>query len=200
MVVKPFLGEIHAWIEAFVRFSPGNFGNIMRRLWFRRRLNMSNTLYIGFGCEFLSPETMSFEGLIRIGKNSFFTAQGGTIIVKNNTSFNINVHINASIGGVIRIGEECLIGPNVVMRTASHEYNDPKQFIREQGHKIGDIDIEDDVWIGANVIILGGVHIGRGAVIGAGSVVTKDVPSYAVVTGVPAKIIKYRTNEVIVND
>ncbi len=52
--------------------------------------------------------------------------------------------------------------------------------------------IEDDVWIGANVIILPGVHVKKGAVIGAGSIVTKDVPGYAIVAGNPAKIIRYR--------
>lgn len=59
----------------------------------------------------------------------------------------------------------------------------------------GDIIVEDDVWIGYGSIILSGVHIGQGAVIAAGSVVTKDVPPYAIVGGVPAKVIRYRFND-----
>lgn len=59
----------------------------------------------------------------------------------------------------------------------------------------GDINVEDDVWIGFGATILSGVHIGKGAVIAAGSVVTKNVPAYAIVGGVPAKIIKYRFDE-----
>ena len=59
----------------------------------------------------------------------------------------------------------------------------------------GDIIIEDDVWIGYGAIILSGVHIGQGAAIAAGAVVSKDVPAYAIVGGVPAKIIKYRFSE-----
>ena len=59
----------------------------------------------------------------------------------------------------------------------------------------GEIVIEDDVWIGSNSVILSGVKIGRGAVIGAGSIVTKNVPKYAIVAGNPAKVIKMRFND-----
>ena len=131
---------------------------------------------------------------MNIGKNSFFTAKGGAISVGDHTSFNMNVHINASVGGRISIGRWCLVGPNVVMRTAGHRYADPGRCIRDQGHLIGDITIADDVWIGANAVVLGGVAIGRGAVVGAGSVVTRDVPPMAVVAGVPARIIKHRAD------
>jgi serine acetyltransferase len=62
----------------------------------------------------------------------------------------------------------------------------------------GDIIIKDDVWIGANAIILSGVTIGQGALIGAGAVVTKDVPPYAIVGGNPAKVIKYRFSEKVI--
>lgn len=59
----------------------------------------------------------------------------------------------------------------------------------------GDIIVDDDVWIGYGATIMSGVHIGQGAVIAAGSIVTKDVPPYAIVGGVPAKVIKYRFDE-----
>lgn len=58
-----------------------------------------------------------------------------------------------------------------------------------------DVVIEDGVWVGCNVVILKGVTVGRGSVVGAGAVVTKDVPPYAVVGGNPAKLIKYRFTE-----
>lgn len=63
----------------------------------------------------------------------------------------------------------------------------------------GDIIVDDDVWIGYGAIIMSGVHIGQGAVIAAGAVVTKNVPPYAIVGGVPAKIIKYRFDENTIN-
>lgn len=64
----------------------------------------------------------------------------------------------------------------------------------------GDIIVKDDVWIGRNALIMSGVNIGQGAVIAAGDVVTKDVPPYAIVGGVPAKVIRYRFEEEIINE
>ncbi len=86
------------------------------------------------------------------------------------------------------------------MRTANHQYRRSDMNIQDQGHDIADINIENDVWIGANAVILGGVHIGRGAVVGASAAVTKDVPSMAVVVGVPAQVIKFRGPEITKND
>lgn len=76
------------------------------------------------------------------------------------------------------------------------------QFLLGQSHindKSGDIIIEEDCWIGTSVIILAGVHVGRGSIIGAGSIVTKDVPPYAIVVGCPAKIIavKFSISQII---
>ncbi len=180
------------WADTLVGFMPGAAGVMVRRAWFRWRFGADSHLTIGLGCEFLSPENMRFEGTIAIGRNSFFSADGGRIAVGDATSFNTNVHINASVGGGISIGAQCLIGPNVVMRTAGHAFQDISRPIREQGHVIGDIHIGDDVWIGSNALILGGVTIGSGAVVGAGAVVVKDVPSLAVVVGVPARVIRSR--------
>ena len=59
----------------------------------------------------------------------------------------------------------------------------------------GDIQVDDDVWIGCNAMILSGVHIHQGAVVAAGAIVTKDVPPYAIVAGIPAKVVGYRFEE-----
>ncbi len=64
----------------------------------------------------------------------------------------------------------------------------------------GDIVVDDDVWLGCGAIVLSGVHIGQGAVVAAGAVVTKDVPPYAIVGGVPAKVIRYRFNEELIRE
>ena len=164
----------------------------MRRIWFGQRFRTSEKLHIGMDCEFVSPEAMSFFGVTMISSNCYFNAEGGSISVGDWTAFNKGVHINASCGGNIKIGARCPIGPGVVMRTANHKFKQANKFIQEQGHECADIVIEDDCWIGANAIILPRVVIGRGAVIGAGAVVTKDIPAYAVAIGIPAKVIRYR--------
>ena len=69
-----------------------------------------------------------------------------------------------------------------------------------EGQSKGDIVVADDVWIGNRAMIMSGVHIGQGAVIAAGAVVTKDVPPYAVVGGVPACVIKYRFSEKVIKE
>jgi galactoside O-acetyltransferase len=130
---------------------------------------------------------------VKFGEGAFLTAKkGGGITIGRNTSFNHNVMLNADFGGQILIDEDCLIGPGVVFRTANHNYHDRNTLIRLQGHSSADIIVEKDVWIGANAVILPGVTIGRGSVVGAGAVVTRNVESYSVVAGVPAKKIKER--------
>ena len=85
-----------------------------------------------------------------------------------------------------------MLGPNVVINDSNHVFIDRDTPITRQGHTAEPIVIEDDVWIASNSVILKGVHIGKGAVVAAGSIVTKDVPPYAVVAGVPARQIKNR--------
>lgn len=189
---KLLVYEIQAWLEALIRWMPGRIGGAARHCWSRHRFRRGDNVSFGTGCEFLSPQAMCFEGLVSIGNNSFFSAEGGAISVGAGTAFNMSTHINASVGGQITIGESCLIGPNVVMRTAGHRFDDPRVPIRQQGHIVGDINIEDNVWIGASAVVLGGVHIGTGAVIGAGAVVTRDVAAMAIAVGIPAKVIKLR--------
>lgn len=95
-------------------------------------------------------------------------------------------------GGGIRIGEDCLLGPDVSIFSENHVSLDPDRLIRDQGELRAPVTIEDDVWIGAGSRILAGVSIGSGAIVGAGAVVTKDVPPLAVVGGVPARQIGTR--------
>lgn len=100
------------------------------------------------------------------------------------------IGINASIGEQTHIGSDVMMGPDCVIYTRNHRFDRLDIPMREQGYgPVEPVEIGDDCWIGGRVTILPGVHVGNGAVIAAGAVVTKDVPPYAVVGGVPAKII-----------
>lgn len=100
--------------------------------------------------------------------------------------------INCSVHGPLKIGDNVMMGPNVTILTHTHIIDRTDIPMGQQGMRIAEVVIGNDVWIGMRVIIMPGIKIGDGAVIGAGAVVTKDVPDFAIVGGVPAKIIKYR--------
>jgi acetyltransferase-like isoleucine patch superfamily enzyme len=90
--------------------------------------------------------------------------------------------------GGIEIGEQVMLSPGVVLSSVQHPWDDPSRPMYEQERVYGKIVIEDDVYIGSNAVVTPGVRIGRGAVSGAGAVVTHDVPAYAVAMGVPARL------------
>ena len=93
----------------------------------------------------------------------------------------------------VSIGNYVMIGPHFMITGNDHNFNKPACPVIFSGRpQLSHTTISDDVWIGACVILKHGVNVSRGAIIGAGSIVTKDVPPYAIVVGVPAKIIKYR--------
>ena len=97
------------------------------------------------------------------------------------------------IQGNVRIGSHVMMGPEVLIYTQNHNFSRVDIPMDEQGFsEEKQVVIEDDVWIGARVIILPGVKIGRGSVIGAGAVVSKSIPEYSVAVGNPAKVVKKR--------
>jgi len=95
------------------------------------------------------------------------------------------------------IGRDVMMGPDVVYIPFNHEFGRTDIPMRLQGFsQPKTLTVGDDVWIGRHVILMPGISIGRGAIIAAGSVVTKDVPEWAIVGGVPAKVIRSRKEAV----
>ncbi len=119
------------------------------------------------------------------------TGQGGAINIGTNTHLQPRCQLSAYVGS-ISIGSGVEIAPNCAFYSYNHNML-PEIPIREQSlSSRGDIKIGDDAWLGYGVIILDGVNIGKGAVIGAGSVVKDDIPDNAIAVGIPARIVSNR--------
>ncbi len=190
---QKIIAEIFAYIDSVAFAWPGYIGNKLRVLVVSARIKkMDPKCYIEKGCQFRGLHNISFGSEVSIGCRSIFFADKGSITIGNKTFFNVNCNVNASVGGNIFIGNHCLIGTNAVIHSSNHNFDDLDTLIMKQKHTSADIHIEDNVWIGANAIILPGVRIGEGAVIAAGAVVNKDVEKNTVVGGVPARFIKNR--------
>lgn len=113
---------------------------------------------------------------------------GNEIIIGNNCMINEDVYIEGA-----SIGDYVMIAPNATIYASSHIHSSTEIPMQMQGQTLKKICIiEDDVWIGKSVIVMPGVRIGKGSIVGAGSVVTKNVEPYSIVAGVPAKFIRSR--------
>ena len=127
-----------------------------------------------------------------IGSGCAFRAHEGHLSIGRKTTFGGNNTINCYQR--VDIKEECLFADNIYVVDFDHWYLDPNMSIRSQGIRKEDIVMGPNVWVAEKATILRGTTIGEGAVIGAMSLVIRDVPPYAVVGGVPARMIKYRRN------
>ena len=130
---------------------------------------------------------------IKIGKDSYVGMAcfivGNLIEIGNNTVVNRGCYLDGRVA--LKIGNNVNISNYTYFQTLTHDPQSPKfECILEP------VTVEDNVWIGAKAIILTGVKIKEGAVIGAGAIVTKDIPKYSIAVGVPAKVIKKRTKKI----
>lgn len=138
------------------------------------------------------PFIINGTGNIEVGRNSF---HNGNFVVKGM--------------GKLSLGSFCAIGQDVKVILSNHNFNYPsiqyslyENYFKEtpfNGKEENNTIIGNDVWIGDNVVILPNVRIGDGVCIGAGSIVTKNIPDYAICAGNPAKVLKYRFNEAQIN-
>lgn len=140
--------------------------------------------------------------LAECGSNVYI-GKGGSFIFKNiyignNVSIGQNATFMCALAKII-IKDNVMFGPHVFIITGSHRTDVIGKFMIDVKEKLPendkDVIIEEDVWIGANAIILRGVTIGRGSIVAAGSIVTKDIEPYSIYAGVPARKIKSRFNQ-----
>ena len=142
-------------------------------------IRLGDNTYIG---NFTTLHVVNYDGK---HNNSFFE------LGENSTIGELN-NIRAS-GGKITIGKNCSISQNVSIIAANHNIG-KDQLIANQpwDEERTGVAMGDDVWVGANAVLLPGIKIGTGAIIAAGSIVTKDVEEYSIVAGIPAKHLRYR--------
>lgn len=110
----------------------------------------------------------------------------GDVIIGDHT----RIGLHNTIIGPVDIGNHVNLAQGITVTALNHNFSDTNKRIDKQGVSTNPVTIEDDVWIGANAVILPGVTIGEHCVVAAGAVVTKDVPPHSLVAGVPAKVIK----------
>ena len=110
----------------------------------------------------------------------------GDVVIGDHT----RIGLHNTIIGPVEIGNHVNLAQGITVTALNHNFSDTNKRIDEQGVSTNPVTIEDDVWVGANAVILPGVTIGEHCVIAAGAVVTKDVPPHSLVAGVPAKVIK----------
>lgn len=141
-----------------------------------------------------------YRGLFRSHGANFWFDPAGTysfrnITVGNDVNLGLKPIVYAEMSEVV-IGNKVMFGPEVVVVGGGHNVHVVGAFMADVREKTGNEDlgviIEDDVWVGARALILRGVHVGRGAIVGAGAVVTKSVPPYSIVAGSPARVVGFR--------
>jgi acetyltransferase-like isoleucine patch superfamily enzyme len=145
----------------------------------------------------LSVEGLRFGDQVTIGRDAQIRPSG---YYGRNRGVGLSVGDNSSIGpqafigcsGGITIGTSVLMGPAVIILSEEHNFEDAQRTIKAQGVRVAPTCIEDDVWLGARSVVLGGTRVSHGAIVAAGAVVARDVPSGAIVAGVPARQVGER--------
>jgi acetyltransferase-like isoleucine patch superfamily enzyme len=168
---------------------PGRAWPLLRAKWALRRCDQvgpwprlfGRVMVKNHGRITIGERLLMYGGTVR---GELVTAPGGIIDIGNQVFINYGVSISAHT--LVKIGNRCQIGNySLLMDNDYHQIGEKTML----GHS-RPIILEDDVWLGARVIILKGVTIGQGAVIGAGSVVTRDIPPRSVAVGQPARVVK----------
>ena len=134
------------------------------------------------------------------GAHLYFEKCGKNVDIGRNAKVSSRVSIGDRSGigdgcyiqGKVILGNDIMMAPNVAIIATDHKHDRVDIPMNQQGHYDGTIEIGDDCWLGYRAIICSGVKIGRGSIVAAGAVVTKSVPEYSIVAGVPATVKKYR--------
>jgi acetyltransferase-like isoleucine patch superfamily enzyme len=162
--------EVSVYTRTFIGAVPGRFGNALRSRWMRRHLQrLGKDTVFQAGVRITEPDKVSIGSNCNLAPGSFITGGGG-----------------------VTIGDWVGFGPDVKVWSMNHRFDDPDRPWLTQGWERKAVVIEDDVWLGANVFVMPGVTIGKGAIVSAGAVVNKTIPPYGIVVGNPGRVVGWR--------
>lgn len=192
-MINKVVNEVRRWMEFFLGWCPGSTGVYLRQAYWRCRFKSCGArLRIGVGVQIFGPENISVGDDFVAADFAVLAAEKGVLTIGSRVGIGKNTSLGASLGGDIRLGDDILIAHNCTLRASDHEFARTDVPICTQGHRGGVIQLSSDVWIGANAVVTSNVRIGSGVVVAAGAVVTRDVESFSIVGGVPAKMIGSR--------
>ena len=164
---------------------------------FHDDLQLHNNVFIGDRVVIYKAKD---GGAVKIGRATYIhcdtiieTGAGGSLTIGANTSIQPRCQFSAYKGSIV-IGCGVQIAPNSAFYPYNHGFEPDELITKQPLQTKGGIIIGDDAWLGFGVIVLDGIRIGKGAVVGAGSVVTRDIPDGAIAVGVPARIVKMRAD------
>lgn len=218
-LLKTIYFELCMWISKM----PGAVGLVLRKIFWPRlfascgkgvffgeniilrhpnRIHLGNKVVISDGCILDARNEKSYN-VIQLGdnvilsNNVMISCKGGTVNIGSNSGLGAQAIIQAVFNSPVEIGSDVFIGPMCYIAGGGNYKTDRldipmwRQGLKEMGKTI----LGNDIWLGANVTILGEVEIGAGSIIAAGAVVSKSIPEKAVCRGVPAKVFKFRNEE-----
>ncbi|MCV6585607.1 MAG: hypothetical protein OIF47_08735 [Marinibacterium sp.] len=206
------------WYEFLILFFsniPGALGLALRQKLYRGLFNSCGKgVALSRGVTLRCPNRLSLGDGTLVDEGVFFDikSRDATVELGARNQIMHGAHFETGYAGSIRLGDDCFVGAYAILNgqggleigkntliaghchivAGNHAFSDPDVPINQQGFDSKGIVIEDDVWLGAGVKVLDGVRIGRGSVISAGTVVTRDVEPLSIMGGVPAKLIRKR--------
>ena len=185
-LIRAIAEEAIDWIQFSLGLVPGKIGSSLRYYFWlcasSGRINIKSAPFLQIN----NSSNIRISSL-RVGFNTLLSARNqGFITIGKSVAFNRGVVVIADRGGSVHIGDRSIVGPGTVIRASNHAHIKKGDLHRPSKHRPGQIIIENDVWIGANVTILPGATIRTGTTIGAGAVVNKEIPAFSVAVGVPA--------------
>jgi acetyltransferase-like isoleucine patch superfamily enzyme len=163
------------------------------------KIRIGSNVHIDDGCCVDAKGTdnrgISIGDGVFIGRNTILSCKNGDIVVDDHANIGFNCEIFS--GSHVRLGKNTLVAAYTYLVGGDHEYRRVDVPVLHQGRIARGIEVDDNVWLGAHVVVADGVHIGRDAIIGAGAVVIGNIPPFHIAAGIPAKSLRDRRDDTV---